>query len=110
MGKLTADGPELANIAQTAELTTAAGAGSVTAWLALEGTFNFALSGGGVGSVILERSFDGGATAIPATNLGAAVTFTGPASETIFSREAGVLWRARRTVATSGTFTARFSQ
>lgn len=110
MGKLTADGADLANIVQTTDLTTAAGAGSTTPWLALEGTFNFALYGAGAGSVILERSFDGGVTAIPATNLGQAVTFTGPASETIFSREAGVLWRARRTVATSGTFTVRFSQ
>ncbi|MBU6167324.1 MAG: hypothetical protein KGQ52_14520 [Alphaproteobacteria bacterium] len=101
---------DAANIVQNTVLSTAAGAGSVTPWLEMEGTFNFSISGSGVGSVILERSFDGGVTAIPATNLGAVVTFTGPASETMFSRERGVLWRARRTVATSGNFSTRFSQ
>lgn len=101
---------DAANTVQTTTLSTASGAGSVTAWLELEGTFNFSISGGGVGSVILERSFDGGVTAIPASNLGTVVTFTGPASETMFSRERGVLWRARRTVATGGDFTTRFSQ
>lgn len=101
---------DAANIVQTSALTAASGDGSVTGWLELEGTFNFSISGGGVGSVILERSFDGGVTAIPVTNLGAVVTFTGPASEAMFSRERGVLWRARRTVATSGAFTTRFSQ
>jgi hypothetical protein len=107
MGKLTVDGPDLADRSLEALL---AAAGAVTPWFRAEGTFNFSLWGGGVGSVILERTFDGGATPIPLSNLGAVVSFVGPSSETIFNREAGVLVRARFLTRTSGSFTARFSQ
>jgi hypothetical protein len=44
------------------------------------------------------------------TNLGAQVSFTGPASETIFCREAGVLHRLRCAARTSGAAVARLSQ
>ena len=107
MGKLTPDGQDLANIVEEHVL---AAANDVSDWFRAEGTFNFSIWGAGTGSVVIERSFDGGATAIPLTNLGQSVAFTGPASESIFGREAGVLWRARRTVATGGSFNVRFSQ
>lgn len=110
MGKLTPAAQDLADAKSEQALTAAVGAASYTPWLAFVGTANLAISGNGVGSVILERSFDGGTTAIPATNLGAAVTFTGPASETILNREAGVLHRLRCTAFTSGSFLARLSQ
>jgi hypothetical protein len=81
-----------------------------TPWFEFLGTANVAVFGAGTGSVVIERSFDGGATAIPLSNLATVVTFAGPASEVIFNREAGVLHRFRRTVATAGTMSVRASQ
>jgi hypothetical protein len=107
MGKLTSDGQDQANLLAQAELSAA---NAATPWLAFLGTANLAISGDGVGSVVLERSFDGGVTAIPATNLGATVTFTGPASEIILNREQGVLHRLRAATLSSGSFLARLSQ
>lgn len=107
MGKLTPAGQDLANVVEEQVLTAV---NDVSDWFRAEGTFNFSVWGAGVGSVVIERSFDGGTTAIPLTNLGQAVVFTGPASESIFGRESGVLWRARRAVATSGSVNVRFSQ
>jgi len=101
---------EAGTLLVTEGLTSAAGDASTTEWFEFLGTANIAIWGAGVGTVIVERSFDGGTTAIPLTNLGTAVSFTGPASEIIFNREAGVLHRFRRTVATSGTMSVRASQ
>lgn len=110
MGKLTSTSQDLADRSVEQVLSAAAGPTSYTPWLDFEGTFNFSMWGTGTGTVIIERSFDGGVTAIPLTNLGQAVSFTGPASENIFGRERGVLWRARRTVATAGNVSVRLSQ
>lgn len=104
------NGQEAGTLLVTEGLTAAAGDASITEWFEFLGTANIAIWGAGTGTVIIERSFDGGATAIPLTNLGAAVSFTGPASEIIFNREPGVLHRFRRTVATAGTMSVRASQ
>ena len=86
--------------------------GAVTPWFDFSGTANVAvrLDGGATGAIVLEKSFDGGATPLPATNLGTVVTITAPATEPIFSRENGVLWRARRTTGTGAGLFVRFSQ
>lgn len=110
MGKLTPTGQDLANKVVSKALTAAAGAASVTDWADMAGEFNIEISGNGAGTLVVERSFDGGATAVPLTNLGAVVSFAGPASETIRSREPGVLHRIRCTVLSGGSFAARISQ
>lgn len=111
MGKRAPGEPDQANLVKEKNLTTGAGAASsYTDWIEFLGTANVAISGAGTGTVIVEKSFDGGDTAIPLTNLGVAVAFTGPATEVIFNREAGVLHRLRRTVATAGNMFARISQ
>jgi hypothetical protein len=104
------NGQEMGTLLVTEGLTSASGDASTTEWFEFLGTANIAIWGAGTGTVIVERSFDGGTTAIPLTNLGAAVSFTGPASEIIFNREPGVLHRFRRTVATAGTMSVRASQ
>jgi hypothetical protein len=104
------NGQEMGTLLVTEALTAATGDASITDWFEFLGTANVAIWGAGVGTVIMERSFDDGVTAIPVTNLGAAVSFTSPASEIIFNREAGVLHRFRRTVSTSGTMSVRASQ
>ena len=106
MGKRAPADQDLAQVLLAADL---AGATS-SAWFEFEGTCNVAVFGAGTGSVIIEKSFDGGTTAIPLTNLGAAITFTGPATEIIFNREDGCLHRFRRTVATAGVMSVRASQ
>ena len=87
-----------------------AAVGHATAWQEFSGRFNLHLSGSFVGTVILERSFDGGATAAPCTNLGAAVSFSSPSSEILEAPETGVLYRLRCTAYTSGPIQARLSQ
>lgn len=84
--------------------------GQATTWQEFSGRFNLHLAGIFVATVILERSFDGGVTAAPCTNLGAGVSFTGPASEILEAPETGVLYRLRCTAYTSGSVQARLSQ
>jgi hypothetical protein len=84
--------------------------GQSTTWQEFSGRFNLHLAGTFVATVILERSFDGGVTAAPCTNLGAAVSFTAPASEILEAPETGVLYRLRCTAFTSGPISARLSQ
>lgn len=100
------NGQEIGTLLLAADLAGAASAG----WFEFLGTANIAVFGAGTGSVIIERSFDGGVTAIPLTNLATTITFTGPASEVIFNREPGCLHRFRRTVATAGVMSVRASQ
>ncbi|WP_439532058.1 hypothetical protein [Polymorphobacter sp.] len=109
MGKLTVDGQEHANIVSQKDLDTDTGEGSATDAVALTGTFNLAIWGDGEGEVVLERSFNGGADWVAVTNLGVVVVFTGPCSELVLNREAGVLHRLRCRDLTSGIFTARLS-
>jgi hypothetical protein len=109
MGQLNPSSPDLADRAIIQQLSTV---GAVTPWFDFVGTANLAVwaTGGATGTVVLEKSFDGGTTALPATNLGEAVSFAAPCAELIFSRENGVLWRARRTAGSGATLFARLSQ
>jgi hypothetical protein len=107
MGKPNPQAQDMANAVSEALLDVA---GAVTPWLAFTGTCNLAISGTFVAEIVLERSFDGGETAIGATNLGVLVVFTGPASELILNRESGVLHRLRMRARTSGAALCRLSQ
>ena len=71
--------------------------------------FNLSLWGTFVGTVRLERSFDG-STWLPITALGSAINFTGPVSETFEEAEGGVQYRLNCTAYTSGTVNYRLSQ
>jgi len=72
---------------------------------------NPSLWGTFVGTVRLERSFDGGTTWLPLTaNGNAMVTLTAPCSEQWQEDETGVLYRWNCTAYTSGTIYYRISQ
>ncbi len=109
MGKRAPDQDDLAERVTEAALAAVA---AVTPSFTFTGTANLALSltGGATGTAVLDKSFDGGTTWLPASNLGVVVTLTAPCAEVIFSREAGVLHRVRRTGGTGAGFTARLSQ
>lgn len=79
---------------------------------AMWGDFNIALSGTFVGTVAVERSFDGGVTYIPVARdtSGTAASFTAPTSLSISEPEKGVLYRLNCTAYTSGTVNYRLSQ
>lgn len=74
------------------------------------GAFNMSLWGTFVGTVIPERSFDGGDTFLPLTALGSSISFTAPCTEIFEEPEAGVLYRLRCSAYTSGTINYRLSQ
>lgn len=81
------------------------------AWFRPVGRFNFTVSGVFVGTVVLERTFDGGTTWVPCGALGAVIAYTTPVSEQLeHSGEIGVAYRARMTARTSGSANVRFSQ
>lgn len=109
MGRLVAGGDDQADRLVEGQLATV---GAVSAPLAFVGTANVSCwaTGGATGGVVVERSFDGGTTWLAVTNLGAVVNIPAGASETIFGREAGVLWRLRRATGTGATLFARLSQ
>ena len=78
-----------------------------SAAIELAGPFNLSLWGG-VSTVQLERSFDGGATFIPVTlpNVATLAAFTSSAAGISFTHaepEPGVLWRLNCTAYTSET-------
>lgn len=78
--------------------------------LIVRGNFNLALWGTFSATVVLERSFDGGVTWLPVTFTdGAALSYTGPMSCTWSEPEAGVLYRPRCSVYSSGTVYWRVS-
>lgn len=106
MGKLTPAGPDLANIAVEAVL---AANGDATNWQAFQGTFNVSMWSGAAATVKLQRSFDGGTTALDCNNLGLAVPIAANTSEQIESLEPGCLYRLIRT-SVAGPCTARLSQ
>lgn len=107
MGKFTPAEQDQANAKVEADLAVA---DAVTDWLAFLGDCNFALSGVFVGTVVIERSFDGGTTAIPLGDLNTVIAFTAPIAITLRNREPGVLHRVRLAARTSGTAKARLSQ
>jgi hypothetical protein len=70
---------------------------------------NISLWGTFVGTVQVERAFDGGSNWLPLTALGSAIAFTGPVSEVFEEGEAGVQYRLNCTAYTSGTINYRMS-
>jgi hypothetical protein len=88
----------------------AAGAG--TSPLPFIGNFNVTIWGTFVGTVQLERSFDGGATWIVAAKdtSGTAAAYTAPCSLVCSEPESGVIYRLNCTAYTSGTVSYRISQ
>lgn len=71
---------------------------------------NMSLRGTFVGSVAVERKFDGDANWYPLTALGSTIAFTGPCSEIFYEAEAGMTYRLNCTAFTSGTINYRLSQ
>ena len=78
----------------------------------LWGDFNIAIWGTFVGTVAVERSFDGGTTFIPVARdtSGTAASFTTPTSLSISEPERAVLYRLNCNAYTSGTISYRLSQ
>lgn len=76
------------------------------------GPFNVSISGFGVATVALQRSFDGGTTfkTITATSTGTPGTYTADAELVAECPEAGVHYRLLCTAYTSGTIAYRLSQ
>jgi hypothetical protein len=79
---------------------------------ALWNAFNIVLWGTFVGTVNVERSFDGGTTFVPVARdtTGTAMSFTAPASLAVSEPERGVLYRLNCTAWTSGSISYRLSQ
>jgi hypothetical protein len=77
----------------------------------LLGAFNLELSGTWVGTVQLERSFDGGTTYVAAAKdtSGTAAAYTTNVSIVVIEGEPGVIYRVRCTAFTSGTVAYRLS-
>ncbi len=84
------------------------------AWLeAVSGRLvNISLWGTFSATVTLERSFDGGTTAVPVSSdtIGTASSYTAPASIQIRDDEPGVVYRLNCTAYVSGTVSWRISQ
>lgn len=76
-----------------------------------QGPFNFSLWGTFVGTVQLERSFDGGTTFLPCAQdvTGTTAAYTAPCSIVNNEPESGVYYRFNCTAFTSGTINYRLS-
>lgn len=75
------------------------------------GVFNLFVYGTFVGTVRLERSFDGGTTWVPCTvdAAGDYASYSVPASLTVTEAENGMLYRINCTAYTSGSISYRLS-
>lgn len=106
-GKLCTTCTDLAATVVTGTFT---GTGNGTA-VSMLGSFNLELSGTWVGTVQLERSFDGGTTyvAVGKDTSGTAATYTSNVSIVVVEPEPGALYRIRCTAYTSGTVAYRLS-
>jgi hypothetical protein len=107
MGKLVPTGIELSPNVVTASFT----ATGPSAGGNFYGAFNVALWGTFVGTVQLQRSFDGGTTWLPASfdGQGDIASYTQPISVVANEPEHGVLYRLNCTAFTSGTINYRIS-
>ena len=116
MGRQTPTGPELGDV-----VLANTGAGGVQAFTAaaqtsgpllLKGDYAVVLSGTFVAIVVIEVSYDGGATWVPvlSTATGTAVALSAPGVYPYRQGEAGVLTRLRCSSLTSGTVTWRVSR
>lgn len=77
-----------------------------------EAPFNASVSGTFVGTVVPQRSFDGGVTwnNLTADAYGAALSWTAPGEWVIDAGEQGLLFRLNCTACTSGTINWRLSR
>jgi hypothetical protein len=85
-------------------------AGDTTPWGAFTGSFNFQLTGTFSGTVVIDVSYDGGATSAPVMVGADVISFTTAGSTRLENHELGVLFRARMSAFTSGSALARLSQ
>lgn len=75
------------------------------------GFYNFNLGGTFVGTVVVDKTFDDGASWVPATDTsGTAISGTAAKAQLGRELEAGVGYRTRCTAYTSGTAVARIAQ
>jgi len=72
--------------------------------------FNLEVRGTFVAVWAVQRSLDDGANWVNITNLGSALSFTGPMSETLIESQGGVRYAIIVTSYTSGTLNYKFSQ
>ena len=107
MGLNASGGEELAPTVVSGSFT---GTGSSSAAMFFR-RFNVSLWGTFVGTVILERSFDGGTTFLPCAidAAGDANAYTAPMSIVAAEPEPGVYYRLRCSAFTSGTINYRMS-
>lgn len=75
------------------------------------GQFNFSLWGTFSGTVIIERSFDGGTTflPLPTDTIGTANAYTAPVTLTVNEPEPGAIYRLRCSAYVSGTISYRMA-
>lgn len=106
-GKSGTTGPELATTVLAGSFV---GTGN-SANKEVIGMFNVTLSGTFSGTVILERSFDGGTNFMPAAidTAGTPNAYTAPMSIVVNEPEPGVIYRLRCSAYVSGTIVYRLS-
>jgi hypothetical protein len=107
MGKLAPTGIDLSPTVVSASFTATGQSASANFY----GPFNVALWGTFVGTVQLQRSFDGGVTWLPASfdGQGDIASYTVPTSFVVNEPEHGVLYRLNCTAFTSGAINYRIS-
>lgn len=72
--------------------------------------FNVTVTGTFVGTVVLEKTFDGtNFVAVPRPGTTTAISYTAPGTEIIYEPEVGVQYRWRCSAYTSGTINTRLS-
>lgn len=108
MGKLTPSGVDLLQDGVVEGSFSATGQSTSKRF---KGDFNFT-RGAGNGTLVVERSFDGGTTwyAVSIDLLGTANSFTGACSLVLNEPEAGVLYRVNCTAYTGPAIPYRLSQ
>lgn len=114
MGLNAVGGMELAPNVLSGTITgTASSTASNTSFIQMLGTFNVVISGVWGGATMqLQKSFDGGATFVPATTdaSGTSASYTSNVAVVVYEPEPGVLYRWQPTIAlTSGTVAWRIS-
>lgn len=108
MGKRTSTGNDEALEILSGTFTATGQSGTKVLW----GKFNVSLWGTFVGTVQIERSFDGGVTWLPASKdtSGTVASYTAPMTVVCEEPERGVNFRLNCTAFTSGTINYRVSQ
>ncbi len=107
MGKFSATGPEQANQVLTGSFSATGQSQTISVYA----DFSFAIWGTFVGTVALEKSFDGGTTWIAASSdmAGTPISLSSPIAVCAIEVELGILYRMNCTAFTSGTINYRIS-